>query len=99
VSPALPRPRREVAMRHFTRDRDGEMVLFFVDLAADPTALLRSSPIVGVKRLSAAVFDAEGRGDLCSVVVSTMATDYHTTMPVRLVEHLQAELALVRAVM
>jgi hypothetical protein len=91
------RRRREVAFRHFTRDRDGDMVLFFVDLAIDPNALLRSSPIVGVKRLSAAVFDAEGRGDLCSVVVATSATNYATVMPVRLVEHLQAELALVGA--
>ncbi len=96
--PTAFRPRREVAIRHFTRDRDGDMILFFVDLAAEPTALLRSSPIVGVKRLSAAIFDSEGRGDLCSVVVSTGQTDYHTTMPVRLVEHLQAELVLVLAV-
>jgi hypothetical protein len=90
----LPRPRREVVYRHHIQDADGDIVLDFAD-PAEPMALVKSSPVLSVKRLCAAVFDAQGRGDLASVIVATAQTDYATTMPVRLVEHLQAELALV----
>jgi hypothetical protein len=93
--PKTSRPRREVIYVHHTKDQDGDVVLRFRDLTAgDPSALFVSSPIVGVKRLYAAVFDAAGRGDLASVLVSTTRTDYATTMPVRLFEHLQTELSL-----
>lgn len=92
-SSILSRQRREVVYRHHSRDSDGDVVLFFIDLA-EPENLLKSSPVISIERSYAAIFDAKGHGDLASVVISTRQTAYTTTMPLRLFEHLQIELEL-----
>lgn len=90
-SSILSRQRREVVYRHHSRDSDGDVVLFFVNLS-EPENLLKSSPVLAVERTYAAIFDAKGYGDLTSVVIITRQTVYNTTMPLRLFEHLEIEL-------
>jgi hypothetical protein len=91
--PATTLPRREVVYVHHTRDKDLDVLLLFRDLTSpDPAALIRSSPVLAVRRTLAAVFDAEGRGDLVSVEVNTANTTYTLTMPWRLFLHLQREI-------
>jgi hypothetical protein len=84
---------RSIVYAHHTRDRDGDFILLFRDLASpDPQALVRSSPVLSVRRTLAAVLDSEGRGDLVSVEVTTAHSVYTLTMPWRLFLHLQREL-------
>jgi hypothetical protein len=91
-----PRPRRLVQYRHHTRLPDGSVVLLFTDPSAeDPSAVHRSSPVVGVRRCFTPTLDSVGHGDLASFIVATENSEYQVQMRMGAQAHLAAELVVV----
>ena len=89
------RPYRRVNYLHHTRDKDGDVLLFFTDPAAtDPQAILQSSPITGLRKIPNAVIDTTGRGNLCRFLVVTAHTDYEITIAREKADHLSLEVGV-----
>jgi hypothetical protein len=89
------RRRRVVQYRRHTRLPDGSVVLLFTDpTAEDPSAVHRSSPVVGVRRCFTPTLDTEGHGDLASFIVATENSEYQVQMRTAAQAHLAAELVL-----
>jgi hypothetical protein len=89
------RIRRSVVYRHHTRDRDGDVILYFLDMRiGGGRALLQSSPVVAIRKSPSAVLDRTGRGGLGKYLISTRHTDYEVQMPHDRAEHLTRELGL-----
>jgi hypothetical protein len=85
------RSTRSVVYVHHTRDRDGDVILYFTDpQAADRRTTMQSSPVLGLRR----VYDGVPTGDLGRYIVSTRNTDYDLQMPREKAHHLARELNL-----
>jgi hypothetical protein len=85
------RSTRSVVYVHHTRDRDGDVILYFTDpKAGDRRTTMQSSPVLGLRR----VYEAALTGDVARYIVSTRNTDYDLHMPREKAHHLAKELHL-----
>jgi hypothetical protein len=85
--------RQCVVYVHHTRDRDGDVILYFTDMRNDSgQAPFQSSPVVSIRRSTSAVLDRNGQGGLGKYIITTQNTDYEVQMPHELAKHLAREL-------
>jgi hypothetical protein len=82
-----------VVYLHHTRDRDGDVVFYFLERERGGDQPLQSSPIVSIKRGVSAVLDVKGRGNLGRYTLVTQNTEYEVQMPHDKADHLARELA------
>ena len=86
------RPVVPVVYRHHTRDPDGDIILYFVDNRQDPGALVKSSPVVSIKRATYVALDTGLDGQVGKYLVSTQNTIYEVAMSRAQAEHLAREI-------
>jgi hypothetical protein len=85
------RDRRQVVYLHHTRDKDGDVILYFVDRPHTGEQVMQSSPVTAIRRLSSAVIDLEGHGAMAKYLISTAHTDYEVQMAKDKADHLATE--------
>jgi hypothetical protein len=83
---------KSVVYLHHTRDKDGDVVFFFLDREKSGTEPVRSSPVLGIRRCHSAVLDVKGHGRMGRYVVTTQNTVYEVQMPLDKADHLAKEL-------
>jgi hypothetical protein len=92
---ARPQTRKAVTYLHHTRDRDGDVIFYFLD-PERPTGnqVMQSSPVLGLSRCLSAVLDPEGRGNVGKYIITTQNTCYEVQMPRDKAEHLLREVGV-----
>jgi hypothetical protein len=92
IATQTPRLNRRVRYVGHGRDADGDLILYFVDPCRSlGSALLRSSPIVGLRRMYSAVMDLLGAGAVSRYVIHTCNTSYEVQVPPAVAEQLARE--------
>jgi hypothetical protein len=83
---------KAVVYLHHTRDRDGEVVFFFLDREKSGDEPLQSSPVRNLRRSRSAVLDLKGHGSLGRYLISTQNHVYEVQLPLDKADHLAQEL-------
>jgi hypothetical protein len=83
---------KPVVYLHHTRDRDGEVVFFFLDRERNGDEPLQSSPVNTIRRCRSAVLDLKGHGSLGRYLITTQNTLYEVQLPLDKADHLAQEL-------
>jgi hypothetical protein len=83
---------KNVVYLHHTRDRDGEVVFFFLDHERSAEEPLQSSPVTSIRRCHSAVVDRAGHGALGRYQIATQNTLYEVQLPLDKTDHIAREL-------
>jgi hypothetical protein len=83
---------KNVIYLHHTRDRDGEVVFYFLDHERSGEEPLQSSPVCSIRRCHSAVLDLSGHGSLGRYHIATQNTLYEVQLSLDKADHLAREL-------